>query len=168
MIRLAVGARDAAQSGDVRAALSLQRGRSAAAGDEPHPTIPGIAEPRTDREQVGHLVLVREVGGEGRSGQHAGEAAAFIEAGAQRRFHAPHPGAVLHLRASVEAEDAIAVALRLIAYGADERGSSRVRARDVVPYATDVAADIGTGPIVVDYRRRCTRWHPHICRHCGP
>ena len=88
---------------------ALEVGRSPTAGHEEHPAVEGPAQPRTQREQVGHLVLGELRRAEDGRGIDAAEAPALAGASAQRRFDAENPHAPLPLRANVEAEDGIAV-----------------------------------------------------------
>ena len=172
------GHRRAANAGDSVAIRALEISRSITAAGIDHPTIPGIAQLPTCGEQVGDLVLAEGIGGDA-GGQKAAMAAALTEASAQGCLGAQNPGAPLPLRTSMEAVDAVAVvggeAVKSAGgYGtqtASRTETGRERRMeltiDIVPHATGVEADIGTGPIVVHYgRRRCR--NPHVRRHCRP
>ena len=128
----------------------LEIGRRPAAGGEDHQSIPGVAEARTDGEQIGDLVFAEHVRLEALgNGQNAAGAPAFVEATAERRFHAHNPSAPLPLRARLEAEDGVAVV------GGDVRRDRARRGehvRDVVPGAAGIEAKVSPGPVVICHR----------------
>src|SRR5262245_9859519 len=59
---VAAGAGSVAETGDGRAVRVLEVRRRPAAGREDHRPVPGVADPRAEREQVGDLVLAEHVG----------------------------------------------------------------------------------------------------------
>src|SRR4029077_12525625 len=92
-----------------RASRGLEIGRSIATRRKDHEAVPGVAQSRAHREQVGDLVLEEGVGGVGNT---PARGPTLLEAPAQCGFGAENPGTPLPLRAGVEAEDAIAGAGR--------------------------------------------------------
>ena len=161
-----------AKTGDLRASRCLEFGRSIATRRKDHEPIPGVAQSRAHREQVGDLVLEEGVGGNPRRRNNPARAPTLAEASAEGRFDAQNPGAPLPLRAGVEAEDALAGAGREVipTSRSDSAELQRIGESliDVGPGRTGVEADIGAGPIIVDHRRRRRR-EPHVRCHCaGP
>ena len=162
---VAGGTGSVAEVGDGRAMGVLEIGRRPAAGGEDHQPIPGIAEARADGEQVGDLVFAEHVRLEALgNGQDAAGASAFVEATAQRRFHAHDPSAPLPLRARVEAEDGVAVVGGDVRRDRARRGEN---VRDIVPGAAGIEAKVSPGPVVIRHRLLKGGLDRHIRCHGG-